>query len=163
MAFEREVDAAIAQWGPAFGVRISAPLVHGIIEKESANGRYSTTAEPGGQISRGPMMVLDSTAIDMGAGDPSTLEDPAVGIWYGVKYLASLLQRFQGNISRAVSAYNAGPGNAVPNAQGSYPNQAYVNDVFAFAQRYSMIAVPAAIALFLLGMFLLAQRRPRHS
>ncbi|SRR5258705_6620232 len=153
MAFEREVSAAIAHWAPVFRVPINAAIVHGIIEKESVNGRYTRTSERGGQTSRGPMMVLDSTALSLGASDPSTLEDPATGIWYGVKYLGSLLKRFGGDLSRSVSAYNTGP-------NASFLNQAYVNDVFAFAQRYSAIALPAALALFVLGWFAL-QRRPR--
>lgn len=157
--FENEVNAAIAHWQPAYGVRIPSNLVHGIIEKESVNGRYTTTSEPGGQTSRGPMMVLDSTALSLGAEDPAMLEQPATGIWYGVQYLGSLLGRFGGDIARATSAYNLGPGRAVPNAQGSYPNQQYVNDVFAFARRYAMAAVPVAVGLALLALLFLIPRR----
>jgi soluble lytic murein transglycosylase-like protein len=151
MLFDREVRAAIAHWGPAYGVRIDSGLVHGIIEQESAHGKYTTTYEPNVKdTSRGPMMVRDATARSLGAANPMALEDPATGIWYGVKYLATLLKRFNGDTARAVTAYN-GSGPAA---------RAYAVKVLALARRYAAVGIPVALALALLAyLFLIPRRR----
>lgn len=43
--------------------------------------------------------------------DPSELENPEKNIKIGVAYLAALIRRYDGNLLRALAAYNAGPGN----------------------------------------------------
>ena len=56
----------------------------------------------------------------------------------GVKYLADLLQTFNGDISLATAAYNAGPG-AVKRYQGIPPfaeTKVYVERVAILHQRY---------------------------
>jgi soluble lytic murein transglycosylase-like protein len=42
------------------------------------------------------------------------LHDPAVSLRYGVAYLARMLQRFEGRVSLALAAYNAGAGRIPP-------------------------------------------------
>jgi uncharacterized protein (TIGR03382 family) len=160
--YSAEVSAAIARWGPAYGVTIDPALVHAIIEKESSHGRALVTDEGGGRFSYGPMMVLDSTARGLGVRSPATLKDPATGIWYGVKYLAGLLRQFPGDVARAVASYNAGP--SAPDAAGHYKNQPYVDRVLAFWRRFRGVAVasaPAAglLAVGVLVLLLLSRRR----
>lgn len=163
MKYDAEVSRAIAHWAPVYGVTISPALVHAIIEKESAHGRFTETHEPGGRMSYGPMMVLDTTATSVfHVKDPSTLRDPATGIWYGVAYLAQLLKKFPNSPTQAISAYNAGAGNAHLTAAGVYPNQSYVMGVLAFLKQYRGAAVAAVpVALFVVGglLYLTARRR----
>jgi membrane-bound lytic murein transglycosylase MltF len=86
----------------------------------------------------------------MGVEDPF---DPAQNIAGGVKYLASLIKRFEGNTSLAVAAYNAGPG-AVDKYKGIPPyreTQQYVQRVLGYTQSLSQMAntvvkAPAAAA-----------------
>lgn len=161
MKYDAEVARAIAHWAPHYGVGIAPSLVHAIIEKESTHGRSLVTDEPGGHKSYGPMMVLDTTAAGMGVSNPASLKDPALGIWYGVRYFAKQLQRFTGDTARAIAAYNAGPGNAQRNAAGRFPNQSYVDRVLSFWKQYGGAASGAAAGALLVAvtLYVLARRR----
>lgn len=154
--FDREIAAAIAKWGPYYHVTIPVPAVKAIIEHESSNGAHDTTAESGGRYSYGPMMVLDTTARGYGVADPSTLKDPALGIYYGVRYFAYLLQLFKGDVVHAIASYNGG----VKRADGSYTNPAYVSTVVGIWKRLEQAALPVGvILLFLVGGFLFLRGR----
>lgn len=113
MNWDEGVVRAVDYWGPKYGVVIDPLLVHAIIQRESGHAPPLHAYEPEtGGMSYGPMMVLDTTAQDMGVNDPWLLEfDPNVGIFYGVRYLGLMLKRFRGDALKAISAYNAGPGN----------------------------------------------------
>jgi soluble lytic murein transglycosylase-like protein len=163
MKYDAEVAAAIARWAPGYGVAIDPALVHAVIQRESSHGAALQTAESKGRMSYGPMMVLDSTAISLGASNPASLKDPATGIWYGVKYLASMMQKFPGDTARAISAYNTGPGNAVRNSAGRFPNQSYVDAVTAWwkTYRYAVAGSGSLIGLVALAVFLWTRLRKR--
>jgi len=161
MKYDAEVTGAIARWGPGYGVTIDPHLVHAIIQRESSHGAALETAESRGRKSYGPMMVLDSTALSLGAANPASLKDPATGIWYGVKYLASLLAKFPGDTARAISAYNTGPGNAVRNSSGRFPNQSYVDAVLRWWRiyGYAVAGGAATLGLVAFALFLWSQMR----
>lgn len=60
----------------------------------------------------GVMQTTLATANDMRSGTSAEdLNDPAISIYIGAKYLAWLLSRYGGNLEKAVMAYNQGPGN----------------------------------------------------
>lgn len=161
MKYDAEVAAAIARWAPFYSVTIDPHLVHAIIQRESSHGAMLQTAESKGRMSYGPMMVLDSTAAYFGASNPAALKDPATGILYGVRYFASLLKKFPGDVARAISAYNTGPGNAVRNSSGRFPNQSYVDSVTGWwkVYGYAMTGGASAIGLVMLVLFLWSRVR----
>lgn len=83
----------------------------------------------------GLMQLMPGTAKDMGVNDAY---NAAQNIEGGVKYLARLLKRFNGDITLATAAYNAGPG-AVTRFSGVPPyeeTKTYVFRVNILHQRY---------------------------
>jgi soluble lytic murein transglycosylase-like protein len=81
------------------------------------------------------MQLMPKTARELGVDNAFSA---AQNIDAGSRYLAQMLQRFDGNISLACAAYNAGP-TTVSNYKGvpPYPEtQAYVERVGILLQRY---------------------------
>lgn|SRR5208283_42653 len=90
--------------------RVDPALVRAVIETESNwnPGAYS----PRGAI--GLMQLIPTTAQRFGANDAF---NPKQNVDAGVRYLKTLLERYNGNLDLALAAYNAGEG-AVDRAHG---------------------------------------------
>ena len=70
----------------------------------------------------GLFQLMPATATSLGVTDPT---DPTQNIQGGLSYLQQLLQQYGGDVSEALWAYNAGPGNV---AKGNLPaeTQSYI-------------------------------------
>jgi soluble lytic murein transglycosylase-like protein len=99
---DHELDLVIARTGRNLGV--DPRLIHAVIWQES---KYKTDAEShvGAQ---GLMQLMPAAAKRFGCEDRN---DIASNVTAGTKYLRWLLKRFDGNVSLALAAYNAGEGN----------------------------------------------------
>lgn len=93
---------------------VEPDLVYAVIKQES---NFDENAESfAGAM--GLMQILPATAREVAGElnsiDETTLDlsDEETNIQIGVKYLASLIKRYDGNIYIAIAAYNAGLGNA---------------------------------------------------
>lgn len=107
---------------------VDSRLVAALISAES--GGNQSAVSPAGAIGVGQLMP--ETAKELGVNPYDKLQN----IEGTIKYLAQMLQRFGGDVSKALAAYNAGAG-AVEAYNGVPPyseTQAYVNNVMSTYQ-----------------------------
>ena len=131
--FKAEIDAAAAKYG------IDPALLRGLIRQES-NFDPNAGSPAGAQ---GLCQLMPGTAAALGCTNP---RDPAQNIDAGAKYLSQQLKAFGGDVTKALAAYNAGPG-AVQRYGGVPPyaeTQNYVRQVQAYAAEYRSQSQPAA-------------------
>ena len=83
----------------------------------------------------GLTQIMPGTATDLGIY-PAYYDDPYLQVAGGARYLAQMLNMFDGNIIHALAAYNAGPGN-VQNHGGVPPFAETQNYVVVIPQQYS--------------------------
>jgi soluble lytic murein transglycosylase-like protein len=126
--------------GTPYGAEITAAaqrngldpaLLVGLIKQES--GFNPNAGSPAG--AQGLCQLMPGTARGLGVTD---LHDPVQSIEGGAKYLAQQLKSFNGDVARALAAYNAGPG-AVQRYGGVPPyaeTQNYVRAVQANAASF---------------------------
>jgi soluble lytic murein transglycosylase-like protein len=129
--YATEIDAAAAKYG------VDGNLLRGLIKQES--GFNPKAGSPAG--AQGLTQLMPGTARALGCTNPW---DPAQNIDAGARYLKQQLDRFGGDVPKALAAYNAGPG-AVQRYGGVPPyaeTQNYVRRVQAYAAEYSRQAAP---------------------
>jgi soluble lytic murein transglycosylase-like protein len=130
-AQEREIIAASIQKAAA---RYDLPpaLVHAVVKAES-NFQVHAVSPAGAQ---GLMQLMPATARELGVDNPFDIDQNIHG---GAQYLRTMLDRFDGNLKLALSAYNAGPG-TVAKYNGHVPyaeTRSYVSRVMNYARAYS--------------------------
>ncbi len=125
-----DIDALIEEYSAKNG--LDSAFVKAVIKQESGF-QPDVTSHCGAM---GLMQLMPSTASSMGV---KNAYDPEQNIAGGTKYLKGLLDRFGGNKSLALAAYNAGP-NAVAKYNGIPPykeTQNYVKNIMSMYQQYS--------------------------
>jgi len=103
---------------------VNPHLVKAVIIQESG-GNPNAVSSKG---AKGLMQLMDGTAKMLGVADPFNIRQNIFG---GVKYLSKLLKKFNGDVKKALAAYNAGP-TAVIKYDGIPPyeeTKKYVNSI----------------------------------
>jgi soluble lytic murein transglycosylase-like protein len=122
-AFSAEIAAAAARNG------IDPRVLREVVRHES--GFNPSARSPAGAL--GLTQLMPATAAGLGVTNPL---DPAQSLEGGAKYLRQQLDHFGGDLSKALAAYNAGPG-AVERFGGVPPyaeTQKYVQSILAALQ-----------------------------
>jgi soluble lytic murein transglycosylase-like protein len=127
-----DMDPLIAQAATREGVK--AELIKAVIEKESA--WVPCAVSPKG--AQGLMQLMPATSRQFTVKDPF---DPAENVGAGARYLKQLLDKYDGDFSLALGAYNAGPG-AVDQA-GGVPGFAETKDYVKAVLQKAGIKSPA--------------------
>ena len=133
---DHDLDLVIARTGRNLGV--DPRLIHAVIWQES---KYKPSAESHAGA-RGLMQLMPAAAERFGCDDRN---DAASNVKAGTKYLRWLLKRFDGNVTLALAAYNAGEGN-VDKYEGVPPfgeTQAYVRIITGrYGKNYHPVLTP---------------------
>lgn len=118
----RYYDTLVAQYAGQFG--LEPHLVKAVMRVESCFDRKAVSRAG----ARGLMQLMPATARELGVDNSF---DAAQNIRGGAQYLQAMLRRFNQDLSLALAAYNAGPGN-VERHRGIPPfpqTQSYVQRV----------------------------------
>jgi len=121
--YENIISVAAEKWG------VDANLVKAVIQRES---QFIPDAV-GKKGEKGLMQLMPETATRYGVTDPF---DPVQSVDGGTHYLSDLLQRYGGDVKKALSAYNSGEDNVDKGTIPLVTRNEYVPAVLGWWERF---------------------------
>ena len=105
------ISKSVKKAGEKYGV--SEDLINAVIKVESNFDQYGVSKVG----AMGLMQLMPKTALELGVEKPFDIEDNING---GTKYLKMMIDKYDGDLDKVLSAYNAGPNkvdevNGIPN------------------------------------------------
>lgn len=123
-SYDKIIESAAEQY------RIPSALIRAVIKQES-NFNAGAVSHKGAM---GLMQLMPETADLLGVDNPF---DPDENVSGGTQYLVDLINRYGGNLNKALAAYNAGP----DRVQDSIPNfretKNFVDSVLYYYESFS--------------------------
>jgi soluble lytic murein transglycosylase-like protein len=123
-SYDAIIEAAAEQF------KIPSALIKAVIKQES-NFDPSAVSSKGAM---GLMQLMPQTAELLNVGDPF---NPDENIFAGTRYLVNMINRYNGNINRALAAYNAGPQKVKDEIPKIPETQNYVDSVLHYYESFS--------------------------
>lgn len=122
LRYDRHIEAAAEKF------EVDPNLIRGVIAQESQG--FPNAGSPKG--AKGLMQLMPVTARELGVRNRGDARQNVMG---GTRYLAQLLRENDGDVERALWAYNAGPGNL---AKGVKPAETrhYIPAVQEYARQF---------------------------
>lgn len=106
-------------------------IMAALCDVESNHRPNVINLQDGGSPSYGLCQIKLETARDIGfEGEADSLMNPAINAYYAAKYLRLQLDRYDGNLKKAVAAYNRG------HFSSNNPNKVYTDKVFERRKLY---------------------------
>lgn len=139
MAEQQERPATLPEIIEGLAKKAGVPPALALSVAEAESNFNPSAISPKG--ARGVFQLMPDTAKEMGVAN---IDDPIENINGGLKYLSTLNQKYGGDVSKVLAAYNAGPGRV--DAGGDLPaeTQAYVTSVLSGLTRRTKAATAQA-------------------
>jgi len=111
-------------------------LISAVITTESAFDHRAVSRKG----AMGLMQLMPGTARDMGVRNPFNPEENIEG---GTRYLKYLIEKFDGDLTKALAAYNAGPNRVERSGQLPGETRDYIRKVYSIYKGDRKVASPA--------------------
>jgi soluble lytic murein transglycosylase-like protein len=122
--YETTIEAAADRFS------LPSALIRAVIKQES-NFDPRAVSHKGAM---GLMQLMPETAESLGVEDPF---DPDQNIFGGTRYLVDLINLYEGNLNKALAAYNAGPQRVKTRIPNIPETRDFVDAVLHYYERYS--------------------------
>lgn len=107
------------------------------VAKTESNFNASATSSAG---AKGIMQLMDGTAKSLGVTNPYDAEQNIMG---GAKYLSQLLEKYNGDTTKALASYNGGMGNV--NKYGAERYSKYYTKVYSNLEEFKDVSSDSTI------------------
>ena len=122
--YDHVIEAAAERY------RIPSALIRAVIKQESNFDSQAVSTKG----AMGLMQLMPETADLLGVGNPF---NPDENVFGGTEYLVDLINRYNGNLNKALAAYNAGPDKVRDSIPNIRETRNFVDSVLHYYESFS--------------------------